>query len=68
LYYTKTRPATEDDITSRVPLHYVKDNDGNIVIDQETGKPLIYDYVKIPVIEIFDNDETHKLFPWFADD
>ena len=68
LYYTKTRPATEDDITSGVPLHYVKDNDGNIVIDQETGKPLIYDYVKIPVIEIFDNDETHKLFPWFADD
>jgi len=22
----------------------------------------------IPVIEIFDNDETHSLFPWFADE
>jgi hypothetical protein len=29
---------------------------------------MIYDYVKIPIIEVFDNHETHKLFPWFADD
>lgn len=67
LYYTKTRPVQSADINSGVPLHYVYDSDGNVVIDSKTGNPLIYDYVKIPVIEIFDNDETHKLFPWFAD-
>ena len=68
LYYTKTRPVTQADIDSGVPLHYVLDEQGQQVIDEETGQPLIYDYVKIPVIEIFDNDETHTLFPWFADD
>ena len=65
LYYTKTRPRNSEDVE---PLHYVTDSDGNVIIDPETGQPLIYDYVRIPVIEIFDNDETHKLFPWFADD
>jgi len=29
---------------------------------------LIYDYVKISILEVFDNDETRKLFPWKVDD
>jgi hypothetical protein len=49
------------------PIHYVVDDNGEKVINTETGKYLIYDYVSIPIIEIFDNDETHTLFPWFAD-
>ena len=68
LYYTKQRPLEDKDIQSGIPIHYVKDEEGNIIIDQETGKPLIFDYVVIPVIEIFDNDETRQLFPWFSDD
>lgn len=68
LYYSKVRPITDEDIESGVPIHYVYDSEGKIVIDEETGKPLIYEYVKIPVMEIFDSDETHKLFPWYADD
>ena len=68
LYYTKTRPLTQEDIDSGVPIHYVYDEHGQPIIDPITGQPLIYDYVKIPIIEIFDNHETHKLFPWFADD
>lgn len=68
LYYTKTKPLTQEDIDSGVPIHYVYDENDQPIIDQETGQPLIYEYVKIPVIEIFDNHETHKLFPWFADD
>lgn len=68
LYYTKTRPLTTEDTNSGVPIHYVYDNNEQPVIDSVTRQPLIYDYVKIPVIEIFDNHETHKLFPWFADD
>ena len=68
LYYTKTRPLTQEDIDSGIEIHYVYDEHGQPIIDPETGKPLIYDYVKIPIIEIFDNHETHKLFPWFADD
>lgn len=68
LYYTKTRSVTSEDKQSGTPLHYVYDSEGNVIVDTKTGKPLIYEYVKIPVIEIFDNDETHKLFPWFADD
>lgn len=68
LYYTKTRPLTPEDIESGVPIHYVYDDQGQPIIDPATGQPLIYDYVKIPIIEIFDNHETHKLFPWFADD
>lgn len=67
LYYSKTRPVTQEDIDSGLPIHYVYDTQGQPIIDQETGQPLIYDYVSIPIIEIFDNDETHKLFPWFAD-
>jgi hypothetical protein len=58
LYYTKERPLEDKDIQSGIPIHYVKDEEGNVIIDQETGKPLIFDYVVIPVIEIFDNDET----------
>lgn len=69
LYYTKTRDITDEDLEDPdVPIHYVVDDQGNKVINNETGKYLIYDYVAIPVIEIFDNDETHTLFPWFADD
>ena len=68
LYYTKTKPLTQEDIDSGVPIHYVYDENDQPIIDQETGQPLIYEYVKIPIIEIFDNHETHKLFPWFADD
>lgn len=68
LYYTKTRPLTQEDIDSGIPIHYVYDEHGQPIIDPITGKPLIYDYVKIPIIEIFDNHETHKLFPWFTDD
>ena len=68
LYYTKQRPLEDKDLQSGAPIHYVKDEEGNVIIDQETGKPLIYDYVGIPVLEIFDNDETHSLFPWFADE
>lgn len=67
LYYTKTRPQTVEDRQSGIPIHYVYDSNGGLIVDQTTGEPLIYDYVKIPIIEIFDNDETHKLFPWFAD-
>ena len=68
LYYTKERPLEDKDIQSGIPIHYVKDEEGNVIIDQETGKPLIFDYVVIPVIEIFDNDETRQLFPWFSDE
>jgi len=46
----------------------VTDEEGTVIIDEETGKPLIYDYVAIPVLEIFDNDETRQLFPWYSDD
>ena len=68
LYYTKQRALTDDDLRNGAPIRYVKDDEGNVEIDQETGQPLIYDYVSIPIAEIFDNDETHSLFPWFADD
>lgn len=68
LYYTKTRSLTQEDIDSGIEIHYVYDESGQPIIDPDTGQPLIYDYVKIPIIEIFDNHETHKLFPWFADD
>lgn len=71
LYYTKTRPMTQEDSDNEqngLPIHYVLDENNNKVIDPETGNYLVYDYVVIPVVEIFDNDETHKLFPWFADD
>lgn len=68
LYYTKTRPMTSEDLESGIPIHYAYDEHGQPITDSTTGQPLIYDYVKIPVIEIFDNHETHKLFPWFADD
>ena len=68
LYYTKERPLEDKDIQSGIPIHYVKDEEGNVIIDQETGRPLIFDYVVIPVIEIFDNDETRQLFPWFSDE
>lgn len=68
LYYTKQRPLTDKDLENGVPIHYVTDEDGTVIIDEETGKPLIYDYVIIPFMEIFDNDETKSLFPWFADE
>lgn len=68
LYYTKTRPLTQEDVESGVPIHYVYDESGQPIVDPVTGQPLICDYVKIPIIEVFDNHETHKLFPWFADD
>jgi hypothetical protein len=51
-----------------IPLHYVTDDEGTVLVDEETGKPLIYDYVAIPIMEIFDNDETRQLFPWYSDD
>ena len=68
LYYTKTRPLTQEDVDSGVPIHYVYDEEGRPVIDSITGQPLIYDYVVVPILEVLDNHETHKLFPWFADD
>ena len=68
LYYTKQRPLEDKDLQSGAPLHYVTDEEGTVIVDEETGKPLIYDYVMIPVIEIFDNDETRQLFPWYSDD
>ena len=69
LYYTKTRDITDEDLADPdTPIHQVVDDQGNRVVNTETGKYLIYDYVSIPIIEIFDNDETHTLFPWFADD
>ena len=68
LYYTKQRPLQDKDLQNGAPIHYVTDEDGTTIIDQETGKPLIYDYVTIPVLEIFDNDETRQLFPWYSDD
>ena len=68
LYYTKQRPIQDKDLQDGIPIHYVKDNDGTTIIDEATGKPLIYDYVTIPVLEIFDNDETRQLFPWYSDD
>ena len=68
LYYRKQRPFDDErDNQEDIPIHYVKDDDDNIIIDQETGQPLIYDYVSIPVIEIFSNDETRQLFPWYSD-
>ena len=66
LYYSEIRPLEDKDEGN--PIVYVRDESGNIVIDPETGKPLIYDYVSISIIEIFDNDETRKLFPWYADE
>lgn len=66
LYYSKIRVIEDSDEGN--PIYYVRDNEGNIVIDEETQKPLIYDYVSISIIEIFDNDETKKLFPWYADE
>lgn len=68
LYYRKQRPLEDKDMQEGIPIHYVTDDDGTTIIDEETGKPLIYDYVAIPVLEIFDNDETKQLFPWFSDD
>ena len=68
LYYTKTRPLTPEDLESGIPIHYVYDDNGQPITDPITGQSMIYDYVKIPIIEVFDNHETHKLFPWFADD
>lgn len=68
LYYRKYRSLEDSDLESGAPLHYVTDDNGEQLYDDVTGKPLIYDYVTIPVIEIFDNDETHSLFPWFADE
>lgn len=68
LYYTKQRPLEDKDLQSGAPIHYVTDEEGTVIIDEETGKPLIYDYVMIPVLEIFDNDETRQLFPWYSDD
>lgn len=67
LYYTKQRPLEDKDLQSGVPIHYVTDEDGTVIVDETTGKPLIYEYVAIPVLEIFDNDETRQLFPWFTD-
>lgn len=68
LYYTKQRPLQDKDLQDGIPIHYVKDDNGTTIIDETTGKPLIYDYVTIPVLEIFDNDETRQLFPWYSDD
>lgn len=68
LYYTKQRPLEDKDLQNGAPIHYVTDENGTVIVDEETGKPLIYDYVMIPVLEIFDNDETRQLFPWFSDD
>lgn len=68
LYYTKQRPLQDKDLQEGIPLHYVTDDEGTVLVDEETGKPLIYDYVAIPVMEIFDNDETRQLFPWYSDD
>lgn len=68
IWYNKKRPATDDEIAETVPVRFVLDEQGNRVYDETTGRPLVYEYVKIPIAEIFDNDETHKLFPWYADD
>ena len=68
LYYSKQRPLEDKDLQDGVPIRYVTDEEGTVIIDEETGKPLIYDYVAIPVLEIFDNDETRQLFPWYSDD
>lgn len=68
IYYNKTREATDEDLNSGYNIHYVTDNEGNIVINNKTGKPIIYNYVAIPLFDIFNQDEMHKLFPWFADE
>lgn len=67
IYYERTRSESQEDRSSGYDMHYVYDEEGNIVIDNQTGEPLIYKYVAIPLMEMFDNDELHKLLPWFAD-
>ena len=59
LYYTKTKPLTQEDIDSGVPIHYVYDENDQPIIDQETGQPLIYEYVKIPIMKM-DNEGIYE--------
>ena len=68
IYYDRFRSESDEDRNSGYDMHYVYDNDNNIIIDQKTGEPMIYNYVVIPFFDIFDQDEMHKLFPWFADE
>lgn len=68
IFYNRKRVITPEEESGTIPVEYVLDEQGHHVYDEETGKPLVYDNVKIPAIEIFDNHETHTLFPWFADD
>ena len=68
IFYNRKRSINSEEEQGLVPVKPVLDEQGNPVYDEETGKPLVYDSVKIPAIEIFDNHETHKLFPWLADD
>ena len=65
LYYDKVRALTDEDLASGYDIHYVVDEQGNNII--EDGKSLIYSYAAIPLFDIFDADEMHKIFPWFAD-
>lgn len=65
LYYDRVRVLTNEDIQSGYDIHYVLDNQGNNII--QDGKPLIYSYTAIPLFDIFDADEMHSIFPWFAD-
>lgn len=67
IYYNKFRSESDSDRNSGYDMHYVTDNEGNIIIDNN-GEKMIYNYVAIPLFDIFDQDEMHKLFPWFADD
>lgn len=68
IYYDRTRAESDEDLASGYDLHYIYDNQGNHIIDRETGRPMIYSYVPIPLLDLFDQDEVHKLFPWYADD
>ena len=67
IYYDKVRAESQEDRNSGYDIHYVYDSEGNIVTDNETGEPIIYKYVAIPLADIFDNDELHKMLPWIAD-
>ena len=67
IYQDNVRAERAEDLSSGYNIHYVTDSNGDHIIDKETGKPFIYDYVAIPLFDVFDQDEMHKLFPWFAD-
>lgn len=51
IYYSSTHKVTQEEIDSWIPMHYASEG-------------IVYDYVLIPISEIFDISELKELFPW----